>query len=474
MPTTAESPGKRSLIDHLRDAHLKGVSGALVYEVRGRSRRIYMRSGAIILSPESALASEVQEVVVADEEGRWESVLARLADHYLSEGVPQFVEIRQLERLPDGAAGPVPTAALLRRAFALLAPTEAAGDAALIADSVGTGSQRESPLWCPEESWVLERLREVMTYADLERQCPFPAQRLRGVVAGLRALGLVRSPDQASSFHNDSGLLKLTELLRTRIAASLRDKPLGLLDDALQRRLESLLERRVSATHYELLGVSPDAEGAQIQLSFEELARQVHPSHAERPGVHVSRVELAGLFDRAVAAMRTLGDPVLRAEYDSIHAIARGADVQSSSDRHAELSDLAQKDFERARFEELNGDLHTALVLYEQAATLAPQAEYLLALARLQAKNPAWSGRALESYRRALELRAPNIGAIRFEMGRVLERAGSLEEAISYYQAAADGDPAHDGAARALKRLSAAGHGRATDQGRGLGRFFRR
>ncbi|HLF56918.1 MAG TPA: DnaJ domain-containing protein, partial [Thermoanaerobaculia bacterium] len=273
---------------------------------------------------------------------------------------------------------------------------------------------------------------------------------------------------------HDSGLLKLVELLRARIGASLRERPLGLLDDALQRRLEALARGASAMNHYELLGVKLDAEESEIQAAFEGLARLVHPSHAERPGVILSSGELDGLFERAVAAMRTLGDPALRAVYDDSHGFSRAPD-QDSSDRRLEIAELARREFERARYEERNGDLHSALVLYEQAAAMAPSAEHWLGLARLQAKNPAWGGRALESFRRALELDPQRAGEIRFAMAGVLERSGKLDEAVSYYQSALQGPASPAGAREALERLAGQGHGKEPRAAGGrLGRLFRR
>ena len=465
-----------TLLDHLRDAHTRRASGVLDYEVAGRARRILMHGGGMLLPADSLLAAEVRRLSAAGDAAHWEPLLDRLAARLVEEAGARSLCLRPIDRAPRDAAGPVPTWALIRRAFALAADPSRDPDPseALIADVPHLPPASGPPCWTPEELWVLERLRTAAPYALLERDCPFRTLQLRRVVAGLRAVGVVRAPDRASSFAHDSGLLKLVELLRARIGASLRERPLGLLDDALQRRLEALARGASAMNHYELLGVEPDADESEVQAAFDGLARLVHPSHAERAGVLLSPGELNGLFERAVAAMRTLGDPALRSAYDDGHGFSRAPD-QDSSDRRLEVAELARREFERARYEERNGDLHSALVLYEQAAAMAPSAEHWLGLARLQAKNPAWGGRALESFRRALELDPQRGGEIRFAMAEALERSGKLDEAVSYYQSALQGPAPPTGAREALERLAGQGHGKEAHAAGGrLGRLFRR
>jgi tetratricopeptide (TPR) repeat protein len=191
--------------------------------------------------------------------------------------------------------------------------------------------------------------------------------------------------------------------------------------------------------------------------------------HAERGAVGLSAPSLARLFERAVGAYRTLGDPALRAAYDASHGVERAPAGESGDERRAELAALARREFDRARFEELNGDLHSALVLYEQVVEMAPSADHLLALARLQAKNPAWTSRALATVRRALEI-APHQPELLFLAGELYERAGQAERAAGYFQECAGRSPSHAGAQAALRRLAARG----VADSRGRGKLFRR
>jgi tetratricopeptide (TPR) repeat protein len=467
-----ETRAGRELLTRLLRTHQERGTGTLEVELGGRVRRIHLAAGEIWLSGESPFAGAVRELGSSADAARWLPLLDRLVEAYLSAVAAPGLAWREGESPPAEAAGPLPTEALLRRAFAAAASgAEPPGQLVVGSESDRDGAGAPT-CWSPEERWVLERLRRPMRVDALRAECPFPEARLRAALAGLVAVGRLHDPQRPPAAPQDSGLLRLVELLAARIAASLRERPLGLLDDAHRRRVEAVAREAEGRTHYELLGVAPDASAEAIQVAFENLARLIHPVHAERGALGLSRASLMRLFERAVGAYRTLGDPALRAAYDASHQIEPNRAAESGGERRAELEELARREFDRARFEELNGDLHSALVLYEQVVELAPSADHLLALARLQAKNPAWNSRALATVQRALEI-APQQPELLFLAGELYERAGQAERAAGYFQECAGRTPSHAGAQAALRRLAARGVGVAAES-RGLGKLFRR
>jgi tetratricopeptide (TPR) repeat protein len=136
---------------------------------------------------------------------------------------------------------------------------------------------------------------------------------------------------------------------------------------------------------------------------------------------------------------------------------------------------MARRQFERAVAEERNGEYHTAMTLFEEVIRLEPTVEHWSALAKLQEKNPAWTTRAIESWRTALTL-DPQNGAIRYALGGLYERAGDIEQALLCYQSAASGATPMAAAVAAVERLRS-GRGHAGKRGsapRRLSNLFRR
>ncbi len=79
---------------------------------------------------------------------------------------------------------------------------------------------------------------------------------------------------------------------------------------------------RVIATHYEVLGVAPDAPAHVIREAYRELARRHHPDRVAAADGPASASPEAGMA-QINEAYRVLGDPGRRAVYD--RSLAGGA-----------------------------------------------------------------------------------------------------------------------------------------------------
>ena len=62
---------------------------------------------------------------------------------------------------------------------------------------------------------------------------------------------------------------------------------------------------------YELLGVSPSANNAELRKAFRELSKRLHPDTTSLPSGEATRQ-----FQNVCEAYDLLSDPVLRANYD--------------------------------------------------------------------------------------------------------------------------------------------------------------
>ena len=71
-------------------------------------------------------------------------------------------------------------------------------------------------------------------------------------------------------------------LFSDRIVRSLAERPAELAVAAHREEVASLVRRVGEASFYEMLGVDPAAPVLKVHEAYERVARQVHPSNAER------------------------------------------------------------------------------------------------------------------------------------------------------------------------------------------------
>jgi Flp pilus assembly protein TadD len=133
---------------------------------------------------------------------------------------------------------------------------------------------------------------------------------------------------------------------------------------------------------------------------------------------------------------------------------------------------MARANYERGIAYAAASEFHFAVELLDQAVRADPRAEYWVALGRVQARNPNWRGRAIESYRAALELE-PDNAEVRFALGLLYEQTEDPERARVQFAAVVRLNPAHAEAAERLAKLEPKRGGR-TAGGSLFDRIFRR
>ncbi len=101
-------------------------------------------------------------------------------------------------------------------------------------------------------------------------------------------------------------------------------------------------------THYEVLGVAPNASADEVRRAFHRFAARYHPDR--HPGLSPSeRERLEAWYRRGTEAYRVLLDPAARRAYDRQHGLGRAADVARRSERGAPVSGRLQVRNPRAR-----------------------------------------------------------------------------------------------------------------------------
>jgi curved DNA-binding protein CbpA len=159
-------------------------------------------------------------------------------------------------------------------------------------------------------------------------------------------------------------------------------------------------------THYELLGISPEATQEEIDRAYFERSRLFHPDLRHREDLASFEKELTAVFERLKVAHGALSDPKARAEYDEsvVSAPVPMAVAETSSDPKARQQ-LAAESYKRAKKLIDEKDFHPAVEMLREAIRFVPDnAEYRFTLAQVELKNAKWTDRGLENLVEAARL----------------------------------------------------------------------
>ncbi|MEO8275999.1 MAG: DUF4388 domain-containing protein [Thermoanaerobaculia bacterium] len=485
--------GERSIVDVLQELHFRGASGVLEVDGGEQKRRLFLRNGSLYLAATHPLARQLGDLVkaltdksnsagVAASRVRCLDLVQRMANVIGEWRRGQFRFVEDPGNLGVELVGPLPTRRLLMVGATVGAATEVleaklggpqvhliavTGEAAddTPQDLLGLG---------PEEHFLLERLRQPMTIASVVAESPMDRDATVQRLAQLLAARQIRIVERNDREAETSASLDATlvQRLSDRFERDLAEEPLRLSVEEFRARISELLARLGAMNHYELLDVEPTSSIETVQSKYESLARQVHPANEAKYNLTGLRPMLALLFESATLGYLVLADPERRRSYNEAQAIELAASRVTGEKREVEAKVLARQYFEQASALASRGDFHFAVALLELAVGLDKRSEYLLALARVQVKNPMWSARAVDSCRAALELE-PHNADVRYQLGEIYEAQGEIERARAQYTAAARENPNHVQATAKVKGL--ASRSSRTDEDGGLfSRIFRR
>lgn len=221
---------------------------------------------------------------------------------------------------------------------------------------------------------------------------------------------------------------------------------LGTSTADLRLELEALMAR-LNGTHYEVLGVPPDATTSVIQGAFFALAKKWHPDRL-RPEVADLKDQVTRLFARMSQASQVLCDRTAREAYDKSLA---GPDAASEAEQvHKVLK--ATNAFQKAEVLLKRGNLpqaeKEALIAFENDPS---QADHVALHAWIQAQKPSANLTDLLVQLEKAAKTDPNNLRVRWYRGQLLKRVGRAREALQDFRFIVERDPRHTDAHREVR-----------------------
>jgi DnaJ-domain-containing protein 1 len=193
--------------------------------------------------------------------------------------------------------------------------------------------------------------------------------------------------------------------------------------DPLEYEVDDLLARFEGASHYEVLGVPPDATEEQIRNSYHGLARRYHPDRFQSSSHgDAFRESIDRLFARITGAYSALGEPAARSQYDDElkkQQDGRQPKVETGSGRGAEKKRMADALFRAGGGALAASDFEKAAELFRECVWLQPDvAKYLLGLGLAQLELPRRRKEAEQSLLDAIRLE-PLLSAAHMALARL-------------------------------------------------------
>lgn len=221
---------------------------------------------------------------------------------------------------------------------------------------------------------------------------------------------------------------------------------LGISTAELRIELTALAARS-SGSHYQLLGVAPDAVASVIQNAFFALAKRWHPDRL-RPELADLKDQATRVFARISEASQTLSDPQARQLYDQSLVTGDTPDEAAQVQRVLKANNAFQKAEVLLKRGNLALAEKEALTAFENDPS---QADHVALHVWIQAQKP---GADLTSLAVQLEKAArtePNNLRVRWYRGQLLKRLGRERDALHDFRFIVERDPRHTDAHREVR-----------------------
>lgn len=285
----------------------------------------------------------------------------------------------------------------------------------------------------PQEAYLLSRVDGILDVDSLLKIGGASRAATTKTLYALLSCGIVEWKREGTAADRPAGL----DALNIEVDAEPAERPPG------HAELIKNTYRRIDwLSHYELLGLNPDALQEQIEQAYFERSRLFHPDLRHREDLAQFEKELMVVFERLKMAYDVLSDLEKRAQYDVslTESPVSAAVVETSSDPEARRQ-LAAQSYKRARQLIDKKDYHPAIEMLREAIRFVPDsAEYRFTLGQVELRNVNWTDRALENLKEAARLQPHRTDYI-VQAARALHQYGRKHEAELFARRAFALDP---------------------------------
>jgi len=285
----------------------------------------------------------------------------------------------------------------------------------------------------PQEAYLLSRVDGTQNLDALLKLGGASRAAAAKTLYALLSSGIVEWKSDRSVLSEAGGLERLNVEVQSQPAAATIPPGHAEIVRNTYRRVDWL-------THYELLGIGPEATPEEIQQAYFERSRSFHPDLHHRADLADCEKELSTVFERLKTAHDTLSDPEARAKYDASLTAPTDLVMDTSSDPRAR-TEMAAKNYARARELIEQKDFHPAVEMLREAIHFVPDnAEYRFCLGQVELQNANWIERGLENLMEAARLESKRQQYL-VEAARALHQYGRKEDALLFARRAAYLEP---------------------------------
>lgn len=180
--------------------------------------------------------------------------------------------------------------------------------------------------------------------------------------------------------------------------------------EAISERIDRMYYRLGEMGHYELLGVSANANNGQIKKAYYNMAREFHPDINNRLGNGFEQ-KVHAIFSQINFAYDILSDEKKRRDYDKTIYMGTGRPAAKSSGASTSRVPTAEDRFRQGNMKFKIGDFEGAAELFLMATRLNPEkANYQFAAGQAFMRVPRKMKEAEECILKAIEIEPYNSG----------------------------------------------------------------